>query len=85
MIKTYKKETGFTANFCTNCGSTLPNHVPSLALMWIPLGALDNEITPKNRLSFHIQSKALWSETMSVQQEYLALPSKDDLEKFFPS
>lgn len=85
MIKTYKKETGFTANFCTNCGSTLPNHVPSLALMWIPLGALDNEITPKNRLSFHIQSKALWSETMSVQQEYLALPSKDDLEKIFPS
>ncbi|WP_227510381.1 GFA family protein [Acinetobacter equi] len=49
LTKTYKKETGFTANFCTLCGSTLPNQVPSLALMWIPLGALDNEITPKNR------------------------------------
>lgn len=82
-IQTFKKETGYTVYFCQCCGSPVPNPVGDTDWIWIPLGLLDNDITPKQRLHFCLNSKSAWEDLNLNQSQFSALPSKDELQQLF--
>ncbi|WP_072044867.1 GFA family protein [Aliterella atlantica] len=39
-IKSWIKDTGFRSDFCSNCGSPVPNPLRDLDLYWVPVGLL---------------------------------------------
>ena len=42
-IQHWQKDTGFTSDFCSCCGSPVPNRLRSSDYVWIPLGTLTLE------------------------------------------
>ncbi len=83
LVRTYKKETGFTSSFCSKCGSPVPNLVGSTDFMWIPLGLLDQDIVVQKKLNFCIVSKSNWANTVVADQSYNQLPTLNELKIFF--
>ncbi|MCG9492996.1 GFA family protein [Acinetobacter pittii] len=83
LVRTYKKETGFTSSFCSKCGSPVPNLVGSTDFMWIPLGLLDQDIVVLKKLNFCIVSKSNWVNTVAADQSYNQLPTLNELKIFF--
>lgn len=83
QIRQYQKASGFRSAFCNVCGSCVPNQVNQTSWMWIPLGLLDSDITPIQRLNFCVNSKAAWVESPSADKHYSELPSFTELKAYF--
>lgn len=83
FIGTFKKESGFTACFCTVCGSPVPNRVGESTLVWIPIGLLNETIMPTKKLGFCMSSRKDWVPQNHNDEEYLELPSWDKLTDYF--
>lgn len=83
QIRQYQKTSGFRSAFCNVCGSCVPNPVNQTSWMWIPLGLLDSEITPIQRLNFCVNSKAAWVESPSTNKHYSELPLFTELKAYF--
>jgi len=83
QIRQYQKASGFRSAFCRVCGSCVPNQVNQTSWMWIPLGLLDSEITPIQRLNFCVNSKAAWVESPSADKYYPEIPSFTELKAYF--
>lgn len=83
QIRQYQKASGFRSAFCNVCGSCVPNQVNQTSWMWIPLGLLDSDITPIQRLNFCVNSKAAWIESPSADKHYSELPSFTELKAYF--
>ncbi|MFV5501676.1 GFA family protein [Acinetobacter sp. 226] len=79
----YQKETGFRSHFCQRCGSPVPNQVGTTALIWIPLGLLDNAPKIQQKLSFCLSSKITWTDEIKVNQSYAELPEFEELLSYF--
>ncbi len=79
----YQKETGFRSHFCQRCGSPVPNQVGTTALIWIPLGLLDNAPKIQQKLSFCLSSKITWADEIKVNQSYTELPEFEELLSYF--
>ena len=41
-ISHWQKDSGFTAHFCTQCGSPVPNRLRESNFYWIPMGLVEN-------------------------------------------
>ncbi|MEG0344771.1 MAG: GFA family protein [Acinetobacter sp.] len=82
-ISTYKKDTGFTSSFCKKCGSPVPNQVGHTNFIWIPLGLIDDEISPTQHLNFCLSSKANWEKTYMHSIDYQHLPTWDETADIF--
>jgi len=78
FIKTYKKPTGYRVDFCTECGSTVPNIYRDIQV-WIPAGLLDNpqELTISNHLC--VSSKANWDEISDNGKQHAGVPELDSI------
>ena len=60
QIREYRMDSGFRRFFCDNCGSILPQHLPSHGLYWIPAGLLDGDPGVPLKKHIHVRSKAPW-------------------------
>ena len=63
----------FYSQFCTQCGSPLPRHIPKLGMVVIPAGSLDSDpgVRPEARIFW--DSRAEWSceaDGLSTFSEY---------------
>jgi hypothetical protein len=45
-IASWIKPTGYRNDFCKQCGSSVPNLLRNLPYIWLPLGLLDDAISP---------------------------------------
>lgn len=60
-IKTFKKPSGYRADFCSECGSSVPNQLRGTPRMWIPAGTLDCAVNSRVVLHIYTGSAASWS------------------------
>lgn len=69
LIKSWVKESGFRSDFCSVCGSPVPNPLRNTNFYWVPAGLLENS-TPSDKVIAHlcISSKASWA-PLSVNTE----------------
>lgn len=82
-ISTYKKPSGFTSCFCSNCGSPVPNQIGSSHFIWIPIGLLDNP--PENlapALHLHMKSKAVWDSVNDSIPQFETMPTLDEIANY---
>lgn len=59
-ISSYVKPTGFRSNFCSICGSTLPNPLRNTPNYWVPSGMFDASEKLEVAVHLYVGSKASW-------------------------
>lgn len=59
-ISSFQKSTGYRSDFCTACGSPVPNPLRGKELMWVPAGLLEESFEASVTVHLHLQSAALW-------------------------
>ena len=84
-ISSWVKDTGFRSDFCSTCGSPVPNPLRGTPYYWVPAGLLDDGQLEIGAQLF-VGSKAGWDaitapgtqyETMPELSEFLALLHAD--------
>lgn len=93
-VGSYKKDTGFTSEFCMHCGCPVPNQLRNTDYVWVPAGALDfNDINNHSSNNFHaseyerpkivahiyMDSKAPWDSHHYQGEKYSEMPSLERL------
>lgn len=68
-------ETRHTKCFCKSCGSALPYAQQEGALIVIPAGSLDTEISIKPNAHIFMASKAVWDDGLEKVPKIEGLPS----------
>ncbi|MEN6670920.1 GFA family protein [Psychrobacter sp. B38] len=61
-IKSYKKPSGYRSDFCSVCGSLVPNSLRDSGMVWVPAGLLDEPITSTISAHLHTKSAATWAQ-----------------------
>lgn len=78
-ISYFKKDTGFSSDFCSHCGSPVPNRLRDTALYWIPAGLLEDDDELEVVAHLYTHSKASWEEIPNSGQQFEEMPSLDAL------
>lgn len=86
-ISSWVKDTGFRSDFCSKCGSPVPNPLRSTSYYWVPIGLLDDEQKLQIAAHVFVGSKASWEvisqqgvryETIPELSEFIALLHADN-------
>ena len=62
QISSFTKENGFRTDFCSNCGSPVPNKMNVGEYMWIPAGVIEGSMDSKVGAHIFTANKASWEE-----------------------
>lgn len=73
-ISSWVKDTGFRSDFCSNCGSPVPNPLRSTPYFWVPAGLLEGEVQLKIGAHLFVGSKASWDVISSSETQYETMP-----------
>ncbi len=76
-VTRYRRESGFSSNFCASCGTTVPNALRASSWMWIPLGGLDGELAPHTVVHLYTESRASWDDTVIACEAFATMPDLD--------
>tara|TARA_R110000787_G_scaffold283429_1_gene396199 strand:+ start:1273 stop:1698 length:426 start_codon:yes stop_codon:yes gene_type:complete len=76
-ITRWSKDSGFTAHFCTKCGSPVPNKLRETNAYWIPMGLVDN-LDMKIIAHLCCSSKATWDNIGGDAIKYNDMPNNLD-------
>lgn len=79
-IASYSHASGFRSDFCSACGSPVPNPLKGLPYMWIPAGLLEDSYRLEIVAHLCIDSKAAWDCATLDGAHYPHLPER--LEEF---
>jgi hypothetical protein len=77
-VASWTRETGFRSDFCSRCGSPVPNPLRNLDCYWVPAGLLEGDGQLAVIADFHMSSKALWDTTSPSGQQFVSLPSLEE-------
>jgi len=75
----YKKDTGFSSNFCARCGSPVPNRLRDTDKFWIPAGLLEDDEGQQVVAHIYTGSKASWDQIPVSGQHFNEMPDVDTL------
>ena len=77
----YVKGTGYRSDFCSKCGSPVPNPLRGSAEYWIPVGLLENNANLEIAAHLYVGSKASWDAIASKGVQYQEAPDLNSLLK----
>jgi len=79
-ISSYVKSTGFRSDFCSQCGSVVPNPFRDRPYVWVPAGALDDSEPLGIVAHICVDSKASWdNQILSELEQYKEMPTLTEL------
>lgn len=78
-IAYFKKDTGFSSNFCSICGSPVPNQLKDTDKYWIPAGLLEDEDGLEIVAHIYTQSKASWEDINASGKHFDEMPDIESL------
>lgn len=64
-IRSYQKPSGFRSDFCSVCGSPVPNSLRDTGMVWVPAGLLDELASSRVAVHLHTSSAAPWEQESS--------------------
>ncbi|WP_301584698.1 GFA family protein [Halomonas alkaliantarctica] len=64
-IRSFQKPTGYRNDFCSTCGSSVPNKLRDTGLIWIPAGLLEGVTGSRVAVHLHLSSSATWEQASS--------------------
>ena len=59
-ISSFQKPTGYRSDFCSVCGSPVPNQLQGMELVWVPAGLLEESFEASVNVHLHLGSAASW-------------------------
>jgi hypothetical protein len=74
-ISSWTKATGFRADFCSTCGSPVPNPLRTTPYYWVPAGLLDGDNALEVRAHLFLGSKAAWDVPSKGGAQYESSPA----------
>ena len=60
QISSFVKPTGYRSDFCSACGSPVPNRLRGMSKVWVPAGLLDEQSEVTIAVHLHWESAAAW-------------------------
>jgi hypothetical protein len=78
-IQHWRKDTGFSSDFCRQCGAVVPNQLRELDFIWVPAGALEEDHDLKIVAHIYTGSKANWDVIYGGLANYDEMPAIEDL------
>ena len=78
-ISSYVKPTGFRSDFCSRCGSPVPNRLRDTLLYWVPAGLLDGGAGLEIGAHLFVGSKAVWDELPPGGTRHDTMPGLSEL------
>lgn len=85
IISSWVKDTGFRSDFCSRCGSPVPNPLRNSPYVWVPAGLLDANAPLEICAHLFVGSKAAWDTMASPQVKYKTTPELTELIEFIHS
>ncbi len=73
-ISSFVKPTGFRSDFCSTCGSTVPNPLRTTPYYWVPSGMLDGSEKLEIAVHLYVGSKASWDTAELSGTQYETMP-----------
>tara|TARA_R100000005_G_C4807620_1_gene95795 strand:- start:3 stop:431 length:429 start_codon:yes stop_codon:yes gene_type:complete len=77
-ISSFTKTSGFRSDFCSTCGSPVPNPLRNTGFYWIPAGLLEGNTDIQVVAHLHTASKAPW-DILQKGHQYATMPEIDEL------
>ncbi len=74
-ISSWVKDTGFRSDFCSKCGSPVPNPLRSTPYYWVPVGLFDGEQKLEIAAHVFVGSKASWEVISQQGVRYESIPN----------
>lgn len=78
QITSWVKDTGFRTDFCSCCGSPVPNILRGSDYYWIPAGLLDDSGTLEVVSHLFLDSKADWDKEYPLAERHGGFPGFDE-------
>lgn len=78
-VSSYSKESGYKVNFCSRCGSPVPNKFRGLPLFSVPAGSLDDEPDIEVVVQIHLGSGAKWDNDHFEGQKFSEMPAVKEM------
>lgn len=75
----YMRRTGLRSDFCSRCGSPVPNPLGGAAYYWVPAGLLYDESNLKVAVHLFVGSKACWADIPSSGVHFDTMPRLTEL------
>lgn len=79
QISSWVKETGFRSDFCSTCGSPVPNPLRSTPYFWVPAGLFDDDTPLEVVAHLFVGSKSPWDNISSPATQYETSPELAEL------
>lgn len=73
-ITSWVKENGFRSDFCSRCGSPVPNILRDTEYYWIPIGLLEHDENIELISHIYLNSKAHWEKESPNAERHLEFP-----------
>lgn len=73
-ISSWQKASGFRSDFCSICGSPVPNPLRATHKTWVPAGLLDEGASLSIVADVYLGSSATWDPTLPTGVQYEELP-----------
>ncbi len=77
LVKSWVKSTGFRSDFCSNCGSPVPNPLRKFDYYWIPVGTLE-DADFQIVMSIYTGSKAPWGVLCPHAEQHETMPEFEE-------
>ncbi|MHB8914344.1 MAG: GFA family protein [Thiobacillus sp.] len=81
LIHSYISPTGYRSDFCSMCGSPVPNRLSGRSGYWVPVGLLDENPDLKIAVHLYTASRAKWDYVPAHQLQYSETPGLDTVLK----
>ena len=82
LVRSYGKPSGFRSDFCSLCGSPVPNQIRSSSIVWVPAGLLEGEEDLEIGAHLFLGSKASWDPVPSSGAQFETRPPFRELIAF---
>ncbi len=79
LVTSYVNPTGFRSDFCSRCGSPVPNPLRSTSYYWVPAGLFDDEAKLEIGAQLYVDSKAPWDDISPHGERYGTAPDASDI------
>ena len=79
LVSSWVKDTGFRSDFCSRCGSPVPNRVRGTEQIWIPAGLLEEPSEMRVVAHLHVASAASWDSRLEAGLVYDGEPDLGEL------
>lgn len=79
LISSYAKDNGYKVNFCSRCGSPVPNKFRGFPLLSVPVGSIDGNPSIKVVAQLYLGSRAKWDTGTFEGLHFDEMPSLDEM------